>query len=1414
MKKFLFLLLLLPTAVFSQIDVEATNVVIVGGEPFCPDASVSFQVTFTNNHTLIQSIAGETVRVFVNGPNPTAAFNATIPAGNQINASGGTLTLTYPADFSGSPAALDFSVPGIYSLTVSMTVGGDTDTSNDVFTLTDIDVYAPANASLSSTVAGVVTSTVCQGEAITFEISPNQATANYSFLVNGDVKQTAVGNNTFTSSTVGANAIADGDVITIQMTDENGCTTDTSAESITVAVNNPPSVSLTSTAPEEYFCDGETITFTATGGPTYSWYVDGGLISGAIGANYTTTLNDGQVVTVRVTNGSGCFTEESLTLQKLTATNDGNIVLSVAGDSDICNGDNPSQILGDGTGVSAVATVSDGAAQYQWQYSNNGSVYYDISGATAVNYDPPALTTTTYYRRNVIVSPGTKECEIEGTDVVVINVRPEFTIGLSTTDPLNTFCQGETVIVSANSGAANYQFFVNGASQQNGASEQYIIQTGATRNLAAPTDILQNGDNIAVTVTDNFGCITTETIVLVVDEVGLNPALSTNAPGNIICSGQSVIMTASGGTNFNFYINNTGNPALPSEVSGAVFTTTRLVDGDQVIARVSNASGCYIDVTETFQVLTLTDEGDIRFTNAADSNICYGAAMAGTIDGDGAPPAGSSVATGSDVIGYKWQSSTDGANWGDIAGATAANYAPGGNFTTTTRFRRIAFTYIDTNGNGIFDEAISCGNISTNILTVNVGADFDPDLQTGVANDLYCVGTTAIITAAAGATTYEFLVNGGSVQGPNATRTLSRVTGSGVGEIDDGDIVTVNAVISGCTYTEDIVIGVDFFGTTPVASLSSNATGDTICSGDSSITITAGPAGQANYQFELGVGNVVQNGAGNTLTTTAITADTAVIVTVTNAGGCTDTETLNVTVPDLLTPGDVTTPADTTICLGEDQPAIANATVGTVGGTAAVAYQWQYRPVGGAWQDIVGSTAAGLAAAQVVLTTTSQFRRLAFATENGVSCEGTASLVDGNPGTITITVDNRAVPTVTNNDPDANNIICDSFAIVFTAGGTLAGDTIAWLVDGNPVGVATQVWSPAAGTINDGEAVSVRITTAAPGGCTYTSVAQTITVQADPIATLASNATGDTICSGDSSITITAGPAGQANYQFELGVGNVVQNGAGNTLTTTAITADTAVIVTVTNAGGCTDTETLNVTVPDLLTPGDVTTPADTTICLGEDQPAIANATVGTVGGTAAVAYQWQYRPVGGAWQDIVGSTAAGLAAAQVVLTTTSQFRRLAFATENGVSCEGTASLVDGNPGTITITVDNRAVPTVTNNDPDANNIICDSFAIVFTAGGTLAGDTIAWLVDGNPVGVATQVWSPAAGTINDGEAVSVRITTAAPGGCTYTSVAQTITVQADPIATLASNATGDTICSGDQYYDNSGSSRSGELSV
>ena len=130
----------------------------------------------------------------------------------------------------------------------------------------------------------------------------------------------------------------------------------------------------------------------------------------------------------------------------------------------------------------------------------------------------------------------------------------------------------------------------------------------------------------------------------------------------------------------------------------------------------------------------------------------------------------------------------------------------------------------------MFDEDISCGNISANILTVTVGADFDPNLETGVTGNLFCAGDINI-TAAAGATNYTFTWDGNTV-GPSANRVLSRTATDTAGQIDDGDIVTVTATIGGCTYTDDIVIGVDFLDDS-FASLSSNAPNDVICSGES-----------------------------------------------------------------------------------------------------------------------------------------------------------------------------------------------------------------------------------------------------------------------------------------------------------------------------------------------------------------------------------------------------------------------------------------------------------------------------------------------------------------------------------------------------------------------------------------------------
>ena len=51
---------------------------------------------------------------------------------------------------------------------------------------------------------------------------------------------------------------------------------------------------------------------------------------------------------------------------------------------------------------------------------------------------------------------------------------------------------------------------------------------------------------MTIQITDNFGCTNQQTIPIIIDEVGLNPGISTDAPGNIICLGENVEIEATG----------------------------------------------------------------------------------------------------------------------------------------------------------------------------------------------------------------------------------------------------------------------------------------------------------------------------------------------------------------------------------------------------------------------------------------------------------------------------------------------------------------------------------------------------------------------------------------------------------------------------------------------------------------------------------------------------------------------------------------------------------------------------------------------------------------------------------------------------------------------------------------------------
>ena len=121
------------------------------------------------------------------------------------------------------------------------------------------------------------------------------------------------------------------------MIDSNGCVTNSATQSITVSVNNLPlSGGLSSSATDGLFCEGDTVNFTATGGVSYTWYLNGAEQFGATFSTFSRALTNSSTVKVRIYNAARCYVEESLSFYEMKLDNNGLIVLQNASDSDIC----------------------------------------------------------------------------------------------------------------------------------------------------------------------------------------------------------------------------------------------------------------------------------------------------------------------------------------------------------------------------------------------------------------------------------------------------------------------------------------------------------------------------------------------------------------------------------------------------------------------------------------------------------------------------------------------------------------------------------------------------------------------------------------------------------------------------------------------------------------------------------------------------------------------------------------------------------------------------------------------------------------------------------------------------------------------------------------------------------------------
>jgi uncharacterized repeat protein (TIGR01451 family) len=643
-----------------------------------------------------------------------------------------------------------------------------------------------------------------------------------------------------------------------------------------------------------------------------------------------------------------------------------------------------------------------------------------------------------------------------------------------------SICSGGTTLLTATGGTS------------------YLWNTGAT---TASISVSPNSTrDYSVTVTNEFRCTGADTVTVTV-----NPLPVANISGNNVCLGSSTVLTATGGSTYLWNNNATTASITVNPISNTTYTVT-----------VTNVNGCTASTSRTVTVnplpqanitgntaicngsstrLTAAGGGTYlwSFNGATTSSITVSPTQATTYTVTVTSAAGctasssrtvtvngltiNAIITGNDVV-CNGQSTT---LTSSLTGGTATAYIWSNNSTTSaitvSPTANTTYTVTITDNNG-------CTDAASRLVTVNAL----PNVTVNGPNA--CQGGSTTLTATGGGTYLWF--NGAttaSVTVTPATATTYSVTVTGV---------------NGCTAVGSKLVNIN-----PLPTV--NIVGDNAICINETTTLTA--SGGVSYLWS------------NNATTSSISVSplvtTTYTVTATDTNGCTNSQSITVTVSGLTINANIT--GIDTICVGSSTTLTATLTGGT-----AMSYAWSFN----------NATTASISVSPLVTTTYT----VTITDTNG--CNGTDA--------ITVTV--NPLPTIL---IAGDNTICLGETTTLTASG---GVTYLWSTGANTA--AIQV-SPVVNT-------TYTVTATNANGCTNTA---TSTVNINPLPVI--NVTGrDTICA-NTSTTLTA--TGAITYLWS--------NGATTNSIVVIPNATTTYSVTGTDINGCQNSGSITVLVNPIPTP-------------------------------------------------------------------------------------------------------------------------------------------------------------------------------------------------------------------------------------